>query len=178
MLALLLSLAVGIGYWRLMLPLQHHLGRLVAAPRAGRVPSSRCGPRHNLSACSSGDLALTLGLVLAGVGLPAFAQGLQPTELTLESVKRYADLDTPIGVTLVTQDGRQPVDGRPGPPRAPGRRQLVRRHGADDGRGRPRRGAQTLARDAHDNVFRASYAGDATYEPSRSGRYRARPQAS
>ncbi len=32
---------------------------------------------------------------------------------------------------------------------------------------------QTLARDAQDNVFRASYAGDATYEPSTSGRYRA-----
>ena len=32
---------------------------------------------------------------------------------------------------------------------------------------------QTLARDAQDNDFRASYAGDLTYEPSRSGRYRA-----
>ena len=40
-------------------------------------------------------LALTLGLLLAGVGLPAHAQELEPTTLTLDSVKRYADADTP-----------------------------------------------------------------------------------
>ena len=56
-------------------------------------------------------LALTLGVILAGVGLPAHAQELQPTQLTLDSVKRYADVETPIGATLVTQDEGAPIAG-------------------------------------------------------------------
>ncbi len=118
-------------------------------------------------------LGLTLGLLLAGVGLPASAQGLQPTDLTLDSVKRYADLDTPIRVTLVTEDEGQPVAGAPVllERRVDGTWSDVTILTTDEaGRAEV---PQTLARDAKDNDFRASYAGDATYESSTSGRYRA-----
>ena len=118
-------------------------------------------------------LALTLGLLLAGVGLPAHAEDLQPTQLTLDSVKRYADLDTPIGVTLVTQDEGAPVAGAEVllERKVDGTWSEVALLTTDEtGRAEVR---QTLARDTKDNDFRATYAGDATYAPSTSGTYRA-----
>lgn len=118
-------------------------------------------------------VAITLGLVLAGVGLPAHAGEPVPTSLTIDSVKRYADRDTPVGVTLVAGDEEAPVVGA----------QVLLERRVDgtwseagllvtDEAGRAEV-AQTLARDARDNEFRASYAGDETYAPSASGRYRA-----
>jgi len=41
-------------------------------------------------------LVLTLGLLLAGVGLPAHAQALEPTTLTIDSVRQYADSTPPL----------------------------------------------------------------------------------
>ncbi|MGZ5403549.1 MAG: M15 family metallopeptidase [Nocardioides sp.] len=114
-------------------------------------------------------LVLTLGLLLAGAGLPAHAQQLEPTALTIDSIRRAADLDTPIGVTLLS--GESPVPGA--------QVLLERRVGGSwrevrvmvtDETGRAEL-EQTLARDARDNAFRASYAGDVTHEPARSGAY-------
>ena len=116
-------------------------------------------------------LALTLGLVLAGAGLPAHAQEPEPTTLTLDSVTRYADTETPIGVTLVAGDEPGPVVGA----------QVFLERRVDgtwaevgvlvtDEAGRAEL-PQTLARDAGDNAFRATYAGDVTHEPARSGTY-------
>ncbi len=116
-------------------------------------------------------LVLTLGLLVAGVGLPAHAQELEPTTLTLDSVRRYADAQTPIGVTLLSGDEQSPVVGA----------QVLVERRVDgtwtevgvlmtDEAGRAEL-PQTLARDAHDNAFRATYAGDVTYEPARSGTY-------
>ena len=113
-------------------------------------------------------LVLTLGLLLAGVGLPAHAQALEPTTLTIDSVRQYADLDTPIGVTLLSGD--TPVVGA--------QVRLERRIDGDwgevgllvtDEAGRAEL-PQTLARDARDNAFLATYDGDlTTYEPATSG---------
>ena len=114
-------------------------------------------------------LILTLGLLLAGVGLPAHAQELQTTTLTIDSVRRYADLDTPIDVSLVSGEERSPVAGA----------QVLLERRVDgswgevgllvtDEAGRAEL-PQTLARDAQDNAFRATYAGDVTHEPARSG---------
>ncbi len=118
-------------------------------------------------------MAITLGLVLAGAGLPAYAEEPLPTRITVDSIKRYADHDIPIGVTLVAGDEGTPVDGA----------QVLLERRVDgtwseagllvtDETGRAEV-AQTLARDPKDNDFRATYAGDETYGPSASGPYRA-----
>ncbi len=118
-------------------------------------------------------LALTLGLLLAGTGSSAHAHTLElePTTLTLDSVRRYADVETPIGVTLVSGEEPAPV--------ADAQVLLERRIDGTwsevgvlvtDESGRAEL-SQTLARDAHDNAFRASYAGDVTHEPATSGTY-------
>ncbi len=116
-------------------------------------------------------LVLTLGLLLAGVGLPAYAQELEPTTLTVDSVTRYADADTPVGVTLLSGDAQTPVAGA----------QVLLERRVDgtwsevgllvtDEAGRAEL-PQTLAREPRDNAFRATYAGDVTYEPAASGTY-------
>lgn len=116
-------------------------------------------------------LGLALGLLLAGVGLPAHAQEPQPTSLTLDSVVRDADLDTPVGVTLLTAADQTPIAGA----------QVVLERRVDaawaevgvlvtDEAGRAALD-QTLTRNAGDNVFRATFAGDVTWAPAESGRY-------
>jgi hypothetical protein len=111
-----------------------------------------------------------VGLVLAaGFAPPADAQEPTPTTLTMVGEKQYADLDTTLTLTL-QQEGGEPV--------ANAQVEVERRV---DGTWQPltlvvtdeagqAAATATMARDADDNVFRASYAGDeVTLQGSESG---------
>ncbi len=126
-------------------------------------------------------MAMSLGrlgaLVLVGVLAlgtpPTHAAGGSPSRLTLDSAPRYADLDTSLVVTLTEQGSGSPV--------AAASVTVERRVDGDwaeiavvatdlDGRATL---DQTLARDADDNVFRATYDGDDLHDAASSGAYRA-----
>jgi hypothetical protein len=121
--------------------------------------------------------ALTTALLLALGASPAVGgepAGAVPTTLTLSAPKRFADSVTPVRLTLTDANGDpvvgQPVDlerrrnGEWGPPQVA----LT----DEDGRATI---DQTLARDASDNVVRATYAGDeVTYEGDSTGKVQLR----
>ena len=132
---------------------------------------------HNLRMVLGRLLTSTLGLVVAAVGLPAgvaHAADPLPTTLTLSSERQHADTDTPVSVELVTRSAEPaPVAGA----------SVVVERRLDgtwsevavlvtDQAGHAEV-LQTLARDADDNVFRASYAGDESYAAASSGRWQA-----
>ncbi len=114
-----------------------------------------------------------LAAVLAVGAAPAWAGDPAPTLLTIKAAPRYADLDASVTVTLVQEQGDVPVSGA---------EVLVERRvnglwapvatvvTNDNGRATTQ---QTLARDADDNVFRATYDGDGLNAAATSGRYRA-----
>jgi hypothetical protein len=123
-------------------------------------------------------LALSLGLVLATVGLPAHAADPLPTTLTISSERQYADADTAVVVQL-TAEGEAPASGT-GPVAGATVRVDRRVDGTwsevgllvTDEAGLAEV-VVTLARDASDNVFRAAYDGDETYAADDSGRWTA-----
>ena len=113
-------------------------------------------------------MAMSLGrigaLVLAGVLAlgtpPAHAAEASPSLLTLDSAPRYADADISIVVTLAEQGSGSPVVDAEVvvERRVDGAWSEVAAVSTDeDGRATV---VQTLARDADDNVFRATYDGD------------------
>ena len=120
--------------------------------------------------------ALTTAVVLATTATPATGgepAGGTPTTLTLDAPARYADAETPVRLTLKTDDGT-PLAGQPVT--------LERRRDGDwrlvdtlitdeDGTATS---PQTLARDAEANVVRATYAGDATHAGDSTGRVQLR----
>jgi len=116
---------------------------------------------------------LVLAAVLALGAVPAHAADPAPTVLTVSSAARYADADTAVVVRLVQQADQAPVVGA----------SVTVERRVDgvwasvavvvtDGTGRARVD-QTLARDAGDNVFRATYDGDELHAAASSGRYQA-----
>lgn len=110
-----------------------------------------------------------LGLVLAtGLAPPAGAQEPTPTTLTLVGQKQYADRDTTLTLTLRRKDG-EPLAGAPVlvERRVDGTWQPLSTEMTDD-QGQATEPA-TMARDAGDNVFRATYAGDETLGTQGSG---------
>jgi hypothetical protein len=126
-------------------------------------------------------VAMSLGrlgaLVLAGVlalgTAPAQAAAASPSVLTLDSDPRYADHDTALVATLAEQGSGSPIAGAEVvvERRVDGTWAEVATVATDeDGRATV---DQTLARDAGDNVFRATYGGDEVHEPASSGGYRA-----
>ena len=121
--------------------------------------------------------ALTTAVVLATTATPAAGgepAGGTPTTLTLDAPARYADAETPVRLTLEADDGT-PLAGQPVT--------LERRRDAEwrlvdtlvtDDAGTAT-SQQTLARDASDNVVRATYAGDeVTYAGDSTGRVQLR----
>ena len=114
-------------------------------------------------------LVLLLGAVLAlTLGSPAQAQEPTPTSLGLSAGEARADAETVLRLALENQDG-SPVVGAPleVERRVDGEwRELVVLVTDDAGRAEH---AAVVRRDPADNRFRASYAGDATHEPSQSG---------
>jgi 5-hydroxyisourate hydrolase-like protein (transthyretin family) len=117
--------------------------------------------------------ALVLAIVLALGAPPAHAAASSPSLLTLDSAPRYADVATAIVVRLADQGNGSPI--------AEAQVLVERRVDGDwsevsvvvtDEDGRATVG-QTLARDADDNVFRATYDGDDLHEAASSGAYRA-----
>ncbi len=117
--------------------------------------------------------ALVLAVVLALGAPPAHAAASSPSLLTLDSAPRYADVATAIVVRLADQGSGSPI--------AEAQVLVERRVDGDwsevsvvvtDEDGRATVG-QTLARDADDNVFRATYDGDDLHEAASSGAYRA-----
>ena len=126
-------------------------------------------------------MAMSLGrigaLVLAGVLAlgtpPAHAAEASPSLLTLDSAPRYADADISIVVTLAEQGSGSPVGDAEVvvERRVDGAWSEVAAVSTDeDGRATV---VQTLARDADDNVFRATYDGDEVHDAAGSGRFRA-----
>ncbi len=115
---------------------------------------------------------LTLALVAAGPS--AQASDPLPTTLMILSDPARADADTAVAVVLT-------ADGDPATPVPGAAVRLERRVDGTwsevallvtDEEGRAE-AAQTLARDAGDNAFRASYDGDPAYAAASSGRYQA-----
>ena len=107
------------------------------------------------------------------VSAPASAAGPAPTLLSIQAAPRYADLDAPVTVTLVQEPGDVPVSGAEVlvERRVNGTWAPVATVVTDDaGRATTQ---QTLARDADDNVFRATYDGDELNAAAKSGRYQA-----
>lgn len=108
------------------------------------------------------------GLLVAGLISPASAADPAPTTLSLRGAAAHADTDTTLRLDLVQEDGT-PV---------PGAQVVVERQGQDnwaplatvttDDVGHAELAA-TLSRDPHDNVFRASYAGDEVHAPAETG---------
>ncbi|QZY28398.1 M15 family metallopeptidase [Nocardioides coralli] len=113
-------------------------------------------------------VVLTLTLLL-GLGSPAGAADPVPTTLTLTGERSFADTATPLAVTLRTEDDSPVVAAQVLlERRVDGEWRSVETLVTDDeGRAETSR---TLARDAADNSFRATYAGDATHAPAESGR--------
>ncbi len=120
--------------------------------------------------------ALTTALLLALGAAPAAGGALTSTTLTLTAPQRFAGEDTPIRLTLTAEDGSdtrlagQPVTLER---RSDGDWQLVGTLVTDE-EGRATFD-QTLARDASDNVVRATYDGDGvTYEGDGTGKVQLR----
>ncbi|HEX6150033.1 M15 family metallopeptidase [Nocardioides sp.] len=120
-----------------------------------------------------GTLVLAVTLAIGAAPAQGAAAVPAPTLLSVQAEPRYADLETPVVVTLVQQQDDAPV--------AAAEVLLERRVNGSwttvktlvtDSVGRARVD-QTVARDAEDNVFRATYDGDELHEAARSGRYRA-----
>ncbi|MGH3347186.1 MAG: M15 family metallopeptidase [Nocardioides sp.] len=116
---------------------------------------------------------LVLAVVLALGTAPAYATEPAPTELRLDSARKYADVVTSVVVTLVQEQDQAPVASAEVlvERRVDGDWSAVATVQTDDtGRARV---DQTLELDAGDNVFRASYGGDELHEAATSGPYRA-----
>ena len=113
---------------------------------------------------------LTLSVLLV-LGAPAYAAAEPvPTTLTLASVPQFADAETPVAVTLRSSEDGTPVAGAPVllERRVDGTwREVATLVTDENGHAQV---LQTLRRDAGDNVFRATYAGDGTHAPAESGR--------
>ncbi len=112
-------------------------------------------------------VALVSAGLLTGVLAPAAAAA-DPTTIRLTAARGYADAPTPLAVTLTAGDGT---------PLAGAAVTVERRRG-----GEWRRAARVVtdeaglatasvlrARDADDNVFRATYAGDGVHDPAATG---------
>ena len=116
--------------------------------------------------------ALTTALLLALGAAPASGgetAGPTPTTLSLSAPRAYAGQATPVVVELTAEDATPLVGQTVTLDR---RRNGTWRQVAElvtDAEGRAT-SEQVLARQVRDNVVRASYAGDATYAPSGSGR--------
>ena len=117
-------------------------------------------------------ITLTLSaLLLLGAPVAAADDPVQTT-LTLETVRQYADRDTPVTVTLETADGSPVVAAMVlVERRIDGQWHEVAALVTDEAGSAQT--MQTLDRDASDNVFRASYAGDAMHAPARTGKVQA-----
>jgi 5-hydroxyisourate hydrolase-like protein (transthyretin family) len=118
-------------------------------------------------------LGALLTVVLAVGATPAHAADPAPTVLTIKAAPRYADLDAPVTVTLVQEQGDVPVaaaevlvERRVNGSWTPVATVLTN----DSGRATTQ---QTLARDAYDNVFRATYDGDDLNAAAKSGPHQA-----
>lgn len=111
---------------------------------------------------------LVAGAVAAGVASPVRAQAPAPTSLTMAGERQYADADTVLRLVLAHDDGT-PVAGA---------QVLVERRVdgtwrqvallTTDAAGHAEQPA-TMSREATDNRFRASYAGDPASAPAETG---------
>ena len=98
---------------------------------------------------------------------PLAAAGTVPTATTLSGPARYADTNSPLDIAVTPTDGGAPPvpDGSPVTieRRVNGTWQVMATPATTGGHATA---PATLSRDASDNVFRATYAGDATYAGS------------
>jgi hypothetical protein len=114
-------------------------------------------------------VAPVIGLQGAGAQeAPALAEvGTVVTTTTLTGPARYADTGSPLDVAVTPADATVVPDGSPVvvERRVGGTWRVIDTPGTVAGHATT---PATLSRDASDNVFRATYAGDATYAPSSS----------
>ena len=113
-------------------------------------------------------VAPVIGLQGAGAQeAPALAEVGTTTTTTLTGPARYADTESPLDVAVTPADATVVRDGSPVvvERRVGGTWQVIDTPGTVAGHATT---PATLSRDASDNVFRATYAGDATYAPSSS----------
>lgn len=113
-------------------------------------------------------LASLLAVLLVPLALTDPASAATPTVTTLSAPSRFADTSTPLTTTVATADATPVPDAAVVVERRVGGTWQPFGTATTDANGRASLPA-TLSRVAADNVFRASYAGDPTYDPSGSG---------